>query len=208
MLFVLFFPCDLQDFKFYNVNSKAFGASFLYWVDFTVNHMQYALLLYSLFGLSFTEDGRSMTTFYYYYVNHQSGLQSNTFSKLSYIFLILQNVPQIMSFHLRYMMVSYVKRFWSNEGRKVGHSALAQLPIYRTHAIITHTFYPIFEGQKRFKELFFRKILTLSTVSIQEQFIIKSGLWWRAYGNEITFVDLPSSMLSFQGQKYVTKKSS
>ena len=33
-----------------------------------------------------TEDGRSMTTFYYYSVNHQSGLHRNTFSKLSYIF--------------------------------------------------------------------------------------------------------------------------
>ena len=54
----------------------------------------------------YTEDGRSMTTFYYCSVNHQSGLQSNTFLKLSYIFLIHQNVPQIMSFHLRYMMVS------------------------------------------------------------------------------------------------------
>ena len=32
------------------------------------------------------EDGRSMTTFYYYSVNPQSGLQRNTFSKLSYIF--------------------------------------------------------------------------------------------------------------------------
>ena len=53
-----------------------------------------------------TEDGRSMTSFYYCSVNHQSGLQRNTFSKLSYIFLIHQNVPQIMSFHLRYMMVS------------------------------------------------------------------------------------------------------
>ena len=42
-----------------------------------------------------------MTTFYYYSVNHQSGLQRNTFSKLSYILLIHQNVPQIMSFHLR-----------------------------------------------------------------------------------------------------------
>ena len=35
-----------------------------------------------------TEDGRSMTTFYYCSINHHSGLQSNTFSKLSYIFLI------------------------------------------------------------------------------------------------------------------------
>jgi hypothetical protein len=32
------------------------------------------------------EDRGSMTTFYYCSVNHQSGLQSNTFSKLSYIF--------------------------------------------------------------------------------------------------------------------------
>ena len=32
-----------------------------------------------------------------------------------------------MSFNLRYMMVSYVKRFWSYEGRKDGHSALAEL---------------------------------------------------------------------------------
>ena len=48
-----------------------------------------------------TEDGRSRTTFYYCSVNHQSRLMSNKFSKLSYIFLIHQNVPQIMSFHLR-----------------------------------------------------------------------------------------------------------
>ena len=34
-----------------------------------------------------TEDGRSMTTFYYCSINHQSGLQRNTFSKLSF-FLI------------------------------------------------------------------------------------------------------------------------
>ena len=34
----------------------------------------------------FTEDGRSMIDFYYCFGNHQSGLQSNTFSKLSYIF--------------------------------------------------------------------------------------------------------------------------
>ena len=34
MFFVSFFSCDLQDFKFQNVNSKVFGASFLYWVDF------------------------------------------------------------------------------------------------------------------------------------------------------------------------------
>ena len=56
--------------------------------------------------VSNVKDGRSMTTFYFYSVNHQSGLQRNTFSKLSYIFLIHQNVPQIMSFRLSYMMVS------------------------------------------------------------------------------------------------------
>ena len=33
-----------------------------------------------------TEDERSMTTFYYCSVNHQSGLQSNIFSKKSYRF--------------------------------------------------------------------------------------------------------------------------
>ena len=31
-----FFSCDLQDFKFSYVNCKAFGASFLFWVDFTL----------------------------------------------------------------------------------------------------------------------------------------------------------------------------
>jgi hypothetical protein len=35
MFFVSFVLCDLKDFKFQFVNRKAFGASFLYWVDFT-----------------------------------------------------------------------------------------------------------------------------------------------------------------------------
>ena len=50
---------------------------------------------------------------------------------------------------------------------------------YHMRAIIPrglYTFYPIFEGQKRFLRSFFRKILTLCTVSIQERFQIKSGL--------------------------------
>ena len=34
MFFVSFFSRDLQDFEFWYVNRKAFGASFLYWVDF------------------------------------------------------------------------------------------------------------------------------------------------------------------------------
>ena len=43
--------------------------------------------------------------------------------------------------------------------------------IYCTRAIITrglYTFYPIFEGQKRFLRTFFCKILTLCMVSIQK----------------------------------------
>ena len=39
-------------------------------------------------------------------LNSTTGLQRNTFSKLSYIILIHQNVPKIMSIHLGYMMVS------------------------------------------------------------------------------------------------------
>ena len=34
MCFVSFFSCDLEDFKFLYLNPKAFGTSFLYWVDF------------------------------------------------------------------------------------------------------------------------------------------------------------------------------
>ena len=37
MFFVSFFSFDLEDFKFQYVNLKAFGASFLYWVDFSIN---------------------------------------------------------------------------------------------------------------------------------------------------------------------------
>ena len=42
---------------------------------------------------------------------------------------------------------------------------------------------PWFEGQKRFFNEVFEKILHLFMLSIQELFVIKSGLWWRAYGN-------------------------
>ena len=37
MFFISFFSCDLYDFKFWYVNRKAFGTSFLYWVDFILN---------------------------------------------------------------------------------------------------------------------------------------------------------------------------
>ena len=40
-----------------------------------------------------------MTTFYYYSVNHQSALQRNTFSKLSYA------ANYVISFKLRYQRV-------------------------------------------------------------------------------------------------------
>ena len=61
-------------------------------------------------------------------------------------------------------------------------------PTYRTRAIITrglYTFYPIFEGPKRFLRSFFRKILTLCMVSIQERFQIKS----RNYGGARTVME-------------------
>ena len=51
--------------------------------------------------------------------------------------------------------------------------------IYLTRAIVIrglYTFYPIFEGQKCFFKSFFRKIRPLCKVSIQERFIIESGL--------------------------------
>ena len=46
--------------------------------------------------------------------------------KRFHISLINQNVPKIISFHLRYMMVSLVKIFWSYKGRTVGHLAQIQ----------------------------------------------------------------------------------
>ena len=51
--------------------------------------------------------------------------------------------------------------------------------MYRTRTIITrglYTFYSLFEVQKRFLRGFFLKILALCMVSIQERFLIKSGL--------------------------------
>ena len=67
------------------------------------------------------EDGGSMTAFYYYSVNHQSGLERNTFSKLSYIFVIHQNVPQIMSFHLRYGFIGQkILELWRQESWPFG----------------------------------------------------------------------------------------
>ena len=76
-----------------------------------------------------TEDGRSMTTFYYCSVNDQSGLQSiNTFSKLSCFF----NVSKCAANYVIWFEVydGFIgQKVWSYEGRNVGHSALAELPI-------------------------------------------------------------------------------
>ena len=43
MFFVSYFSCDLQDFRIWYVNRKAFDASFLYWVDFTTHLILYLL---------------------------------------------------------------------------------------------------------------------------------------------------------------------
>ena len=43
MFFAPFFSCNLQDLKFWYVNRKVFGASFLYWVDFTVKQSHRSL---------------------------------------------------------------------------------------------------------------------------------------------------------------------
>ena len=56
---------------------------------------------------------------------------------------------------------------------------------YPSDTIITHGLYllnPLFEGQNHFSRRFFEKIVPYSMVSIQERFVIKSKVWWRAYG--------------------------
>ena len=45
-----------------------------------------------------TENGRSMTTIRYYSVNHQSGLQSNMFSKLLYSFWYIKMCDRLWHF--------------------------------------------------------------------------------------------------------------
>jgi hypothetical protein len=43
-------------------------------------------------------------------------------------------VPQNFRFNLRYHKGFIGQNIWSYEGRKVGHSGLAELPIYREYA--------------------------------------------------------------------------
>ena len=55
-------------------------------------------------------------------------------------------------------------------------------------AIVTHGLYIFTHFLKSisfFSRSFFQKILLLCMVGIQEWFLIKSGLWWHAYGNLI-----------------------
>ena len=92
--------------KYFNGSGFFFEKMYSTLIEFHM-HLQMKVEKNEKFLITYTtKDGRSMTTFYYCSVNHQSGLQRNKFSKLEYIFLIHQNVPQIMSFYLRYMMVS------------------------------------------------------------------------------------------------------
>ena len=57
---------------------------------------------------------------------------------------------------------------------------------YRTRTIIScglYIFYSIFKDHfSLFLRRFFQKILSLCMACIQERLVIKSGLWWRAYG--------------------------
>ena len=46
MFFVSFLSCVLHDFKFWYVNCKAFGTSFLYWVDFKENLQNKYIVLF------------------------------------------------------------------------------------------------------------------------------------------------------------------
>ena len=70
---------------------------------------------------------------------------------------------------------------------------------YRMRAIDTrglYTFYPNF-----------RKILILCTVSIQERFIIKIGLWWHAYGMPIEFLHRQNTFFKSKEPEYFFKKN-
>ena len=53
MFFV--FTCGLQDFKFWYVNCKAFGASFLFWIDFTMLEKSVSVVLRQL-HLTFNQE--------------------------------------------------------------------------------------------------------------------------------------------------------
>ena len=58
-------------------------------------------------------------------------------------------------------------------------------------------FLPTFWSPKTFLRGFFLKILALCMVSIQERFLIKSGLWWRVYGMYLSCKAIASCISSF-----------
>ena len=82
----------------------------------------------SYFCVSPTEDRRSITNFDYCSLNNQSGLQINTFLKLSYFFNTSKcAASNLISYELYDGFIC--EKILSYEGRKVGHSALDYLPI-------------------------------------------------------------------------------
>ena len=58
---------------------------------------------------------------------------------------------------------------------------------YTRHYNSRFVCYPLFEFQKRFLKELLSKILALCMVRIPEQFLIKSGLRWSAYGNHMWY---------------------
>ena len=81
-----------------------------------------------------------------------------------------------------------------------------QTSTYHTRAIITRGLYIFTQCLKTISlcsRNFFQKILPLCMVSIQERFVIKSGLWWRAYGKYIFFSELD---FKFDAQKTIRNK--
>ena len=59
-----------------------------------------------------TENGRSMTTFDYCSVNHQSGLQSNTFSKYFKLSILFQQFSKFSSIKLKNLKPNEKKTYF------------------------------------------------------------------------------------------------
>ena len=64
------------------------------------------------------------------------------------------------------------------------------LPYKRHYNLRLVYFSPTFWSPKTFFQWTFFQILALCMVSIQEHFLIKSGLWWHAYGISIFKVQM------------------
>ena len=112
---------------------------------------------------------------------------------------MILNWSHIKSFHLRYMMVSQVKMFYSYEGRKVGHLALAELPIQ------TKCMFGAISSWNATLHSRVGRFFSCSTFLLYYE-VSRSSQRWRqmctqSILNENTFLDLPSSMLS---QKILT----